>query len=107
MIRCVLPCMLEAVEGRLCLLEGMLCLPEDVGGTGDDALCTALYVEGCRRWALFIEGVGVSVGTGGDTLCAALYAGDCGECALLLEMSEVLELPEVMHCVLFCVLEAV
>ena len=58
-IRCMLLCMLEAVEGRLCLpevpeamrrmllgiveaVEGRLCLLEK-GGAGGDASCAALY----------------------------------------------------------------
>ena len=47
-IRCVLLCMLKAVEGGLCLLGG-------AGGAGGNALCTALYAGGCRGWALFVE----------------------------------------------------
>ena len=48
-MRCVLLCMLEAVEGVLCLLE-------DVGGGGGDALRAALYAGGCGRCALFAGG---------------------------------------------------
>jgi len=58
-------CMLKAVEGELCLLEG-------AGGVGDDLLCAALYSRGCRGSALFVGGAGV---VGGDALCATRYAG--------------------------------
>ncbi len=78
-MRCVLLRTLEAVE---CVLD----LREDVGGTGGDTLCAALYTG---RWALFargVEGVGDDEGAGGvgddddddgaggDALCATLYA---------------------------------
>ncbi len=62
-----------------------------VGGAGGDTLCATLYAGG----------VG---GVGGDALCAILYAGGCGGFALFME---VLEVSEVMRCVLFCMLEAV
>ena len=54
-IRCVLLCMLEAVEGELCLLEVM---------------CCAL--------TMFVGGAGDAIPVGGDALRATLYAGGCG-----------------------------
>ena len=96
-VRCVLLCILEAVEGGLHLLEMLgalevpeimccvllyllevpevmrsvlLCMLEDVGG---DALCAALYTGGCRGWLRLLAG-GVG-GAGGDALCATLCAG--------------------------------
>jgi len=63
-IRCVLLCVLEAVEGRLCLLE----VVGGAGGTAGDALCATLYTRGCGGWTLFTGGAG------GDAPCAALYA---------------------------------
>jgi len=48
-MRRVLLCMLEAAEGRRCLLE----MP--------DTLCAALYAGGCGRWALFAGGAGYAV----------------------------------------------
>ena len=91
-IRCVLLCMLEAVDGGLCLLEAMrrvmLCITGGGGGrplfaggvggvggagraggdggdegAGGDAMYATLYAEG-------------------DALYATLYAGDCGGWAL-------------------------
>ncbi len=44
-------CMLEAVEGQLCLLE-VLQVPEV------NALCATLYIRGCGGWVLFAGGVG-------------------------------------------------
>jgi len=68
----VLLCMLEAVEGRLCLLEVLeamrrvlLCMLEDVEG----GLC-------------FREVSEVSGGAGGDAPCATLFAGGVGGDAL-------------------------
>ena len=123
-MRCVLLCMLEAMEGVLGLLE-ILEVPEVLEG---DALCATLYTGGCR-------------GTRGGALCATPYAGDCGESAPftggvrdaggagvdalcpagymlevmdgvlclqeILEGLEMLEAPEAMCCVLFCMLDAV
>jgi len=66
-IRCVLLCMLEAVEGKLCFLEVL----EGVGGAGGDAVCAALYARGCRGYVLFAGGAT------GDAPCAALYAEGC------------------------------
>ena len=40
-------------------------------------------------------------------MCATLYAGDCGGCDLFTVGVEVLEVPQAMRCVLFCMLEAV
>ena len=64
-MRCVLICMLEAVEGELYLLEAMdvmrcalLCILEAVEGT----LCFAGGDGGAR----------------GDAMYATLYAGGCG-----------------------------
>ena len=47
-MRCVLLRTLEAVEGRLCLLEGS-------GGAGGDALCATFHARGCGGWALFFS----------------------------------------------------
>jgi len=61
-IRCVLLVYWKAVEGRLCLLEAMrfmlLCMPMAVEGglclgAGGDAMYTSLYAEGCGERALF------------------------------------------------------
>jgi len=78
-MRCVLLCILEAVDGAVCLLDALevpevmrLCVTLRAGGTGGDAPCATLYAGGCGGRALFARD------TGGDTLCAALYAGGCG-----------------------------
>ena len=66
-----------------------------------------------RQWRLgsVAGGVGSGGGAGDDALCANLYAGRAGGDALyatlLLELLKVLEVPEVMRCVLLCTLEAV
>src|SRR5437667_223740 len=107
LMRCVVLCMLEGVEGGLCALETSD--RRRTGRTGGDALC-GLYmseavegevcllevresmrcmVEADRGWALLAGHVG-RVGrvrrvrraghagrTGGDALCATLYAGGC------------------------------
>src|SRR6266480_4668720 len=82
-IRCLLLCMLEAVEGRLCLLEVR-------------RRCVVCYPVCWRLWwvPLFAGGVGgvgvVGVGGGGgDTLCATLYTGGRGGELCLLEVLEV------------------
>jgi len=87
-IHCVLLCMLEAVDGGLCLLgalevvevpkvmrgvlrwmleavEGRALFAGDAG----DMPCATLYAGGCGLWVLFAGGVG---GDGGDAPCAAL-----------------------------------
>ena len=63
-------------------------------------LCAVLYAGGCGRWALIAGG---ARGAGGD----AFYAGGCGRWALLRKVSEVLQVPEVMRCVRFCMPEGV
>ena len=50
-VRCVLRCILEAVEGGLCLLEVMRRLY--AGGAGGDALHATLHTRGCGGWTLF------------------------------------------------------
>ena len=67
-------------------------------------LCAALYTGGCRRLALSAGGVR---GAGGDALCASLCAGGYVLFMELLEVSEVLEVPEMIRYVLLCMLEAV
>ena len=94
-MRYVLLCILEAVEGVHCLPEGV----GGVGGTGGDTLCATPYAGGCGRCAVFAGGVG---GAGGDVLCA-LCMLEAVECRL--RLLEVLEVPEVTRCVLFCMLE--
>jgi len=49
-------------------------------------------------------GIGGVGGVGGDTLYASMYAGRCGRYALF---TEVLEISEVIRCVLLCMPEAV
>ena len=70
-----------------------------VGGDGDDALyATTLPAGGVR-------GIG---STGGDTLCTTLYAGGAGGetlCAALFAGG--LEVPEVMRCMILCLLEVI
>ena len=66
-MRRVLLCMLEAVEGELCLLE----VPEVQEAMRSVLLCIQEAVEVSN----FAGGVG---GAGGDALCATLYAGGCG-----------------------------
>src|SRR6266480_6383336 len=87
------------------------------GGAGGDALRATLYAGHYVPRASLFEG-GVR-GAGGDALCATLYAGRVGRdalcaalyaggCALLLEVLDVLEVPEasaVMRCVLLCMLD--
>jgi len=76
-MRCVLLCVLEAVEGELCfVLEVIPCVLFCTLEAAEGELCLLEVLEGTR-------GVG---GAGGDALCATPYAGDCGECALFEEM---------------------
>ena len=87
MMRLVLFCMLEAVEGDLCWLEvlevtccvllhmleavdGKLCLLEVL----EVMRCVLLRIGGCGAWALFGGGVRDVGGAGGDAPCAGLYA---------------------------------
>jgi len=67
-IRCVLLCILEAVEG-LALFAG------GVGDTGGDALRASLYARGYGGYVLFAGDVG---GAGADAPCTTLYARGCG-----------------------------
>ncbi len=110
-MRRVLLCMLEAMEGGLCLLEVLemtrcvlLCMLRGRGrwvlfagsvggvrGAGDDVPCAAPYVGGGGGSALFVGGAGA------DAPCAALLAAAEGQLRLL----------EVMSRVLLCMLEAV
>jgi len=80
---CVRLCILEAVEGRLCLLE----VPD----------VTRLVLLRMQE-AVFARGAG------GDVLRTALYAGGAGDGVLyvlcLLEVLEAVEVTEVMCCVL-------
>jgi len=85
-IRCVLLCMLETAEGRLCLLEALAVL--------DVMRRVLLYAGGRGGGALFARG---TEGAGGH----ALYAGGFGR---WFWMREVLE---VMCRGLLCTLEAV
>jgi len=121
-IRCVLLCMLEGLEGELCLLEVLevircvlLCSLGVAGGVAGDTLCATLYAGGtgeyvlfaggCRGWALIAGGcggVGGTGGVGGDALCAILYAGGCGGYALFMEASEVLEASEALEVYAMC-----
>jgi hypothetical protein len=64
-MRCVLLCILQALEGGLDLLEAPEVLKfwsflELPGASGGDAPCAALYTRGCGRWAQFAGGAGVS-----------------------------------------------
>ncbi len=78
-IRCVLLCILEAVEGGLCLLEVLeaseamrcvlLCMPE----VPEVMRCVILCM--LEAGLCFAGGVG---GAGSDALCATLYAGGAG-----------------------------
>src|SRR6266480_2387227 len=76
-----------------------------------DMMCAALYTGGCGAWALFAGGIGGVGDAGGDALYATLYAGGAGVDALDAGGCEgglcLLEVPEVMRCVLLCMLEAV
>ncbi len=134
-MRCVLLCILEIVEGGLCLLEApkvpeamRLCATLCAGGCGragdaeGDALCAALYTGGCGGCALFAGGAG---GARGDALayysvCWRLWTvgsvcWTCwgnAPCALPLCMLEaveggfcLLEMPEI-RCMILCMLEA-
>ncbi len=103
---CGVLCMLEAVESEHCLLEMLeamrcvlLCTLEDVEAVEAMLLCATTYAGGRGRCALFAGGVG---GAGSDMLCATLYleAAEGGFCLL-----EALEAPEVMRCMLPCMLE--
>jgi len=112
-MRSVVPCMLEAVEGELCLLcwpaatRRVRTRPEQefvVGGLGrvrDDERMEELDVMRCMMLCMleavdgglwFAESVGVGGAAraagaggagraGGDALCATLYAGGCGRLA--------------------------
>ncbi len=81
-MRCVLFCMLDALDVMRCVLcmpedvEGGLSLPELLEGAGGDTPCATLYTGGCGGQALFAGGAG------GDALCATLYAGGFGGYAL-------------------------
>ena len=59
MIRCVLRCMLEAVDGKLCLLDVLryrrYVLDVSCGGAGDDAVCANLYAGGCGGELCLLE----------------------------------------------------
>jgi|SRR6266480_2136629 len=98
MIRFVLLCMLEAVEGRLCLLEA----PEAMRGV---LLCSleVLEVPEVMRCATLLAG--------GEARCATLFVRGCGRYALFMDMlevsdvSDVLDVPEVMRSVLLCLSE--
>src|SRR6266513_2605057 len=60
-----------------------------------DALCATLYA-------------GRAGDAGGDALCATLYAGRAGRDACVrLYLLEVVEVAEVMHVVLLCMLEVI
>src|SRR5947208_3560416 len=74
-MRCVLLCILEAVEGGLCF--GRCRRAGDAVG---DALCALLYAVKVRS---VCGGVGSVGGTGRDTLCATLYVGGDALCAAL------------------------
>src|SRR6266480_468410 len=123
-IRCVLRCMLEAVEGRICLLEVirrvfrmmeaverglrllevleviccvLLCILEAVDG----GLCLLEMSEvlevmrRVRRCMLEAMEVGsVCWRSGDDASYATLYAGGCGGCLCLRDVLEVLQAVE-------------
>ncbi len=111
LIRCVLLCRLEVVDGELCLLEvvevmrsvllrmleaveGVLCLLEDVGGArgaGGDALCALCSLEAIEGRLCLLEVMRCVL------LC--MLEGRSGSL-------DVLDVPKMMPCVLFCILEA-
>src|SRR6266480_3269203 len=98
-MRCMLLCILEAVEGWICVREVL-----------EVWSCRRAEVMRCMRlWrvALFAGGAGLA---GGDALFAALYARGCGERALVVgrvEAFAVLEMLGVTRRVRLCMLEAV
>src|SRR6266480_5189315 len=89
-IRCMLLCMLEAVEGWLL--------------AGGATVCAILYAGGCGRYALFMEVLEASEALEviRCMLRCMLEAVEGTFC--LLEVSQV---PEVIRRVLLCMLEAV
>jgi len=105
-IRCVLLGILEAVEGELCLLEVMclalLCMLEGVE-VMRRLFCTpdASEVPELLEALEVLEALEMPEVLGGDAPCAAQYAGG-RECKLCL-----LDVLDMMRCVLFCTLEAV
>ena len=70
-MRCMLLCVLKAVEGGLYLLEALE-VPEVMRRV---LLC---MLEGELYLLEVLGGVGDARGAGGDALCAILYAGGCG-----------------------------
>jgi len=88
-MRSVPLCMLEAVKGGLCPLDVLEVMRRVL-------LCMMEAVEG----ELF------SGGGGGDALRAGLYTGGCGRWALFVGGGEMLEVVELRHRVLLCMLEA-
>jgi len=70
-MRCMLLCMLEAVEGEICLLEV------------EAIRCSLLYIlEAMEDGLCLMEAVGGAACAEGDARCVTLYAGGCGWCAL-------------------------
>ncbi len=65
-MRGVVLCILEAVEGGALFAEGV----GGAAGAGGNAPCAALYARGRGGWVLFARGAGGVGGAGGDTLCA-------------------------------------
>ena len=97
-MRCVLLCMLEAVEGRLCLLE-VLAMPDVLDApdvTRGVLLCMFEAVEGGLCLLEVLEVMRYVLGT--------LYSGRCGGWALF---AEGVGRAGVMRAVRFCTLEAV
>jgi len=91
-MRRVLLCMLEVVDDELCLLE-VLNVPEVMRCV---LLCILEAVVGSVCWRCW-GGCAVF-----GSVCRRLWKWLC-----LREVLEVLEVPEVMRCVLLCILEAV
>ena len=83
-MRRVLLCMLEAVEGEICLLEVpkvMRCVLFRMLDDVEGVLClleVLEMIECRRRCAVHYSFAGGAGGVGGDTLRAALYAGGRG-----------------------------
>ena len=82
-MRCMLLCTLEAVESELCLLEVLEVLK--VPALSETKRCAGLLAGGAE-------------GAGNDALYAALVL-EATEGLYLLEVLDVLEMPEVMRCV--------
>ena len=100
-------CCVLLVNGRWVMYAGLLAGGD--GGPGGDALCAALYLEAVEGGLWLLEASEVSV-------LKVLEVPEVMRCVLLCKLEavegglcllEVLDVPEVMRCVLFFMLEAV